>query len=303
VEYRHWVSRTTPFENVAEELACIATHREYFKRLLSPAPNDPVAPLAEFMESFDIRTAYPLMLHLLAAGLQEDDWRRVSTTLESYLLRRAFIGLPTAAYNRVFLTLLRNLRGKRREELALGIEVELSSLTGPSAAWPTDEQLADVWLHADAYNRLQTAKLSHILLRLSRTYQSPRTESIQVNSAPTIEHLMPQNWHAHWPLPDGTFVPAEGGEAREDEPPSSTQVSERNRALQTIGNLTLLTQSLNSSVSNQGWNAKRPAVLGASVLPINLQLQDFPTWDEHAIERRGRALLERALRIWPGPRA
>jgi hypothetical protein len=262
-----------------------------------------VAPLAAFMESFDIRTAYPLMLHLLAAGLQEDDWRRVSTTLESYLLRRAFIGLPTAAYNRVFLTLLRNLLGKRREELALGIEVELSSLSGPSAAWPKDEQLADAWLHADAYNRLQTAKLSHVLLRLSRTYQSPRTESIQVNSTPTIEHLMPQNWHSHWPLPDGTFVSVEGGEAGEDEPPSSTQVSDRNRALQTIGNLTLLTQSLNSSVSNQSWSAKRPAVLGASVLPINLQLQDFPTWDEHAIERRGRALLEQALRIWPGPRA
>jgi hypothetical protein len=297
VEYRHWINRARPFASVVDELACIAAHREHFKRVLSPVSDDAVGPLALFMEDYDIRTAYPLVLHLLSLGLEPDDWRRVSATLESYLLRRAFLGWSTAAYNRVFLTLLRNVRGTRREELVGSIERELAALTGTSAAWPTDDQFEGAWLNDDAYNRLQAAKLVHVLRRLSDTYRSSRTETVQITSLPTIEHLMPQKWHAHWPLPDGTFVDDSGAE----ESTRATQASARNRVLQTIGNLTLLTQSLNSSISNQAWEQKRPAVLGASMLPLNLQLQEFPTWDESAIERRGRALFERALRVWPRP--
>jgi hypothetical protein len=41
---------------------------------------------------------------------------------------------------------------------------------------------------------------------------------------------------------------------------------------------------------------------GAAVPPINRQLHHFPTWDEHSIERRGRALLQLALKAQPDHR-
>lgn len=42
----------------------------------------------------------------------------------------------------------------------------------------------------------------------------------------------------------------------------------RERAIHTFGNLTLLTQALNSPVSNGEWAAKKPALLEASLLPV-----------------------------------
>ena len=73
----------------------------------------------------------------------------------------------------------------------------------------------------------------------------------------------------------------------------------RNAALQTFGNLTVLTQSLNSSVSNSSWKVKKPEIMRHSLLPINQQLQDWVAWDESSIAARGDGLFEHALNLWP----
>ena len=78
-----------------------------------------------------------------------------------------------------------------------------------------------------------------------------------------------------------------------------TQTRARNAALQTFGNLTVLTQKLNSSVSNALWTKKQPELLSHSLLPINQQLQNQDVWNEAAIVARSNELLERALRLWP----
>jgi hypothetical protein len=68
-----------------------------------------------------------------------------------------------------------------------------------------------------------------------------------------------------------------------------------------MGNLTLLTQSLNSAVSNSAWVSKKEAILDASLLPITQRLRRYDSWDEDAINQRGKELLSEALKIWPGP--
>lgn len=72
----------------------------------------------------------------------------------------------------------------------------------------------------------------------------------------------------------------------------------RNEAIQTFGNLTLLMQSLNGSISNGPWNRKREQILLHSSLPINQQLHRSTEWDVVDIEARGLALFERAKTIW-----
>jgi hypothetical protein len=83
--------------------------------------------------------------------------------------------------------------------------------------------------------------------------------------------------------------------------PRAIAADRRNALLQTLGNLTILTQALNSSVSNSAWNVKKPALLSASLLPINQRLYGVDTWDESAIEERSKELYERAIMIWPSP--
>lgn len=302
VEYRHWIDRDTPFGSVEEELATLQQQGTDFRRVIEPEKGDRIYNIATFMENFDVRTAYPLMLHLLALDVNEADWESLSTTLESYLLRRAVLGWTTKAYNRIFLNLIKALRKKDAPAPPLAIATALSDLSGESSAWPSDDAFASAWMSRPAYEDLNNAKLTHILVRLNDTYMTRKAEELTIESDLTVEHIMPQSWLEHWPLADGQS----GLTWREvidagSEDPRSTATTTRNRVIHTLGNLTVVTQSLNSAVKNREWAVKRPALLEASLLPINQQLHAYSAWDEEAIAQRGKEMLERALTIWPGP--
>jgi hypothetical protein len=265
-----------------------------------PKKTDPLYPLATFLETFDTSTAYPLLLHLLDSDMTDDQLREIAVTLESYVLRRAVCNLTSKNYNRIFLTLTRSLRkeGTNPENVAK----QLASLTGDSTAWPNDQEFATNWKNQHAYSILQNPKMIHVLRRLNQTYQTNKQETITVDGQLTVEHLLPQNWEEHWPLPDGS-KPLGWKELMDAPPNDSAATLQRSRehALQTFGNLTILTQPLNSSVSNSAWDKKRPAIMNASLLPINQQLNTADTWDENAISKRGDDLLKRALTLWPRP--
>lgn len=298
VEYKFWIERKKPFSTVAEEVATLARQGDDFRRIIQPKKNDVLYPLVKFLDYFDISTAYPLLLHLLDAGLNDEQWRSVSEVLESYLLRRAVCGLTTKNYNRTFLTLTRSLH--RDGDSAENIRTYLHGLKGDSTEWPSDEAFQKAWQSRHAYQTLQNPKIVHLLRRLNDTYVNAKSESITINSPLTVEHILPQNWIEHWPLPDGSkgLTWAERMKAKPDDP-RLIATDRRNALLQTLGNLTILTQALNSSVSNSAWSVKKPALLSASLLPINQQLQAVDTWDEAAIEDRSKELFERAMKIWP----
>ena len=127
-----------------------------------------------------------------------------------------------------------------------------------------------------------------------------KQERIHIEGDLTVEHLMPQRWIANWPLPDDSKG-MDMMEMLEADPqdPRLAATRRRNSALQTFGNLTIITQPLNSSVSNSAWSVKKPALLNSSLLPINLCLVAIDEWNEESIEARGKSLLDHAVRIWP----
>lgn len=300
VEYKFWIERQRPFQTVREELATLARQGDDFRRIIDPRREDVLFPLVTFLDRFDIRTAYPLLLHLLDKRIATSDWERICVTLESYLLRRAVCGLTTKAYNRIFLNLTRSL--VREGTTPNSVAKFLSELSGESSEWPTDESFQKAWQEEHVYRVLQPAKVIYILQRLNETYLTSKNERISIDSPLTVEHILPQDWIAHWPLPDGSagLTFQELWESTPDDARAEA-TRRRNAVLQTFGNLTMLTQSLNSSVSNSAWCDKKPALLSASLLPINQQLHSAEKWDELAIENRSKVLLDRAVKIWPGP--
>lgn len=300
VEYKSWIEKNKPFTTVRDELATLARQGDDFRRIIEPKPDDVLYPLVTFLDCFDIRTVYPLLLHLLDTGFTDAQWSLTSVTLESYLLRRAVTNMTTKNYNRVFLTLTRTLR--REGTSPDNIRKYLSGLGGESSEWPRDLVLGAAWQTQHAYSTLQNPKIVHILRCLSDTYLSSRSEEISITSPLTIEHILPQNWLDNWPLSDGSkgMTSQELLDAKDNDP-RALATKRRNALLQTFGNLTVLTQALNSSVSNSPWSAKKPALLSVSLLPINQQLQAANTWDEQAIEQRSKELFERVIKIWPGP--
>ncbi len=300
VEYKQWIDRRRPFATVADELKTLARQREHFRRLAAPHKDDALFPLADFLLRFDISTVYPLLLVLLEADLPAAEWEQISVILESYLLRRAVCDLATNNYNRIFLALTRLLQ--REPPSSAVIRRYLSESSSESVVWPSNEAFLAAWLARPVYQVFSRQRIVHILGRLSDSYRTSKMERLTIDSELTIEHLMPQSWLEHWPLPDGSPGLDTAALAQADaNDPRAVATARRDLTLQTFGNLTLITQPLNSSISNSAWKDKRPELMKSSLLPLNQPLQTIETWDEDAIDRRARELFERAVKLWPPP--
>jgi hypothetical protein len=141
-----------------------------FRCIIEPKIGDAIYDLAKFLDAFDIRATYPLLMAMLDTGLSDRQWSDVSKTLQSYVVRRAVCGWPTKNYNRIFLSLTRNLRndGTVPENLTR----RLLEQVGQSGEWPSDADFGETWKTRHAYQGLDTPKIVHILRRLSNSYSS-----------------------------------------------------------------------------------------------------------------------------------
>ena len=297
VEYRHWVEREKPFPDVETELATLARQGDDFRRIIAPQKGDAIFGLCSFLDAYDIRTVYPLLLALLDAGLDDAELTAISLVLESYFLRRAVCNLGTKNYNRIFLALTKGLR--RDGFGAVRLRELLLAQSGESGSWPDNATFREAWLSKPLVGPLNNPKLVHIYTRLNQTYMSTKSEAVTFTAQPSVEHILPQNWITNWPLEDG----AAGLDVLElydvtPDDPRAAATRKRDRALQTLGNLTILSTGLNSAQSNLGWEQKRPEMMKHSLLPINQALLETTTWNEAAILQRGEELFERALGIW-----
>jgi hypothetical protein len=185
-------------------------------------------------------------------------------TLESYLFRRAVCDLGTKNYNRIFLALTRNLRNDGFS--AANLRKHLLSQTGESGLWPDDVAFREAWLHKPLYGPLNSPKLIHLFGRLNQTFMSAKSERVVFKDAPTVEHIMPQSWIDNWPLADGSdgmdFMTLVNADADD---PRAAASRKRETALQTLGNLTILSSGLNSAQSNLPWTLTRHAPYAGAV--------------------------------------
>ena len=91
--------------------------------------------------AFGCRHQYYLPVTLVLVQKQNEssvaERDEMTVDLESYLVRRMCCGLTTQNYNRVFLSLLRNLRLSGQVNRA-ELQRLLLELEGDSVRWPTD---------------------------------------------------------------------------------------------------------------------------------------------------------------------
>jgi uncharacterized protein with ParB-like and HNH nuclease domain len=239
------------------------------------------------MNRLDTSTVFPLMLavfhHHEETGADEKI-REIMVDIESYLVRRAICGLTPKNYNRLFRSLTQQMH-QTQDYSPEQIRQFLLKQTADTAIWPNDTDFKRAWMERPLYRALVQQRTRMILRALDRQLQSALTNTYSVVGTASIEHLMPQKWEEHWPLPDGVD--------REE------AAQRRNNLIHTIGNLTIVTKSLNPSLSNSSWNKKLPAINQNSGLRINLDLP--PIWDETAIKDRSAKFFELAVTIWPYP--
>lgn len=288
------------------ELASLKQHSEIFRSIVVPDRSDRVGVFAERLKIFDTTTLYPVLMLLIARRGREvptAELEGIITDLESFIVRRSVCGLTTKNYNNFFHRLLRGMRRsssvdrKFVRRLLLETKIERDR-RGDSTRWPNDEEFEKAWLNLPSYAKLKSGKTRGILealedkLRLNGQAMGLQ-ERVLLPKDLTVEHVMPQKWQQNWTIiPDSIEAPLNADETPE---------ARRFRLLHSFGNLTLLTQPLNSKDSNSSFSEKRTHIRNNSVLNLNKYFSDQEHWDEDTIRTRGKLLTQLAVSIWPHP--
>ena len=164
------------------------------------------------------------------------------------------------------------------------IQEHLLEGTGPAVVWPNDTTFARAWLSQPVYRNIKSRRVEMILSAINARLHSAKQEPVTFEGTLTVEHVLPIAWAApDWPDPPSHPDPEDGEETAEEL---------RNRLLHTFGNLTLLTQPLNSSVSNGPYEKKRAEITKHSLSRLNAWFQTEAEWNESKIQERGKVLLE-----------
>jgi hypothetical protein len=304
-EYLAWINLNAHALSVEQELQDFQRLAGVYRVLVDPQEQSLLGDFARFLRVFDVTTVFPVAMAVWTEGPEpEDERRQILSDLSSLIVRRFICGRETRGYARFFLAMIKELRPKRF--VATAFRQFLAQQTSEGSDWPTDDEFHIKWLVAPAYGRLAAARIAYILERIEGAQANQLTENITINSALSVEHVMPRRWFRTWPLSDGTLVSEEF--AREAKTTAqlglhldqrSAEAAQRQFVVDTFGNLTLLTHSLNASVSNGPFVEKRTAITEQSALGLNRFFQTVDRWDNDAIGRRGALLFRDAVKIWP----
>ena len=270
---------------------------EHYRHVINIPSASTIASQLTHFKILEAGVVTPVILWLMANVPQDraEVTERAVRALESYYVRRVLCGRTSMGLNRVMHEVLDRLN-QADAGSADGVVVKhLRDQTVDRRAWPTDSLVGTTLLERGIYS-MARPKLAMVLEAIAHRIASkePKDDPVDYSSL-TIEHVMPQKWRGEdWTPPTNGFV--QSGETPE---------SARDRIIHTIGNLTLVTQPLNSALSNNPWSDKRTEIEGHSLTTINRDLVEHAgdVWDEATILARSQRLADIAIQIWPGPDA
>jgi hypothetical protein len=278
---RHVASENLKVTDVAVDLSSAAVT---WRRLEEEPRTTPLGISLSRLNVLDAGALRPLTLYLFNdANLTEEQELEGVQAIESWAVRRAICKMPSMGMNRFIVDLISRLGKHELVSVVDALRADLATQTANVSVWPSDERVVEVLTTQPLYNRISQARVRLVLEALEDFRRDRKTEELAPEHL-SIEHVLPGGWtNEAWQLP-----------------PDDPDGQKRRQMIDTLGNLTLLTSSLNSAQSNGSWPAKREG-LKQSVLRLNRELDGLPDWTEVRAAERGKRLAEEVLLIWPRP--
>ena len=248
-------------------------------------------------KAMEMEVVKPVLLALFDRDQDQIDLGDINTFLEiieSWLIRRMLVRATTKAYNKIMTEMIKVVQKSPKGQLSAALRTFLANQTSDSSYWPDDKEVRSELSNLLVYKKIGRGRLRMVLEAIEDYRRGWIGDQISMSGVRVrrgtyaIEHLMPQSWDRHWPLTNG--------------------YSEQNRndRIHKLGNLTLLSSKLNSSVSNGPWDSeegKRAGLLQRDVLFLNRSVTDEAglVWDEQKIDARTEDLIDDILAVWPVP--
>ncbi len=296
------------YPTVAAELKELARYGAIYREIIERSGENALVRFSRRLLPWDVTTVFPLVMRLWAAPSLNDDQKAACLeTLLAFIVRRAICGLTTKNYNKFFLSAVANLDkiGWSSEALASFLLAQQSE----TGRFPRDEEFEQKWIATPVYAALRPAQVRAILEKIEIAKRTRFHETDTLATHLSVEHVLPRQWEKSWPLQDGTVPTGDQifqakflGILSTEDDSTFGRIVRRNRLKDTFGNLTLLTQPLNASVSNAPFDEKRAALKEHSLLVLNREITQQDDWDEEKIIERGKSLFQLARDIWQEPR-
>lgn len=224
-------------------------------------------------------TILPYMLYVIKEAPSKEERDAIFKLLESYMIRRLICRETPKNYNQIFASLIRD-----KVNTFSTFKTIIYGFKDPSNWYPNDSAVQKGFRENNLSN--QQAKVVLYLLEKSIRDVKYSTNLLPVNDY-SLEHLMPKKWRNNW----GAV--------------SETIAIERDSALLKLGNLTIITAALNSSVRDSAWPIKKEGRNGkkglneyAGGIRIFDKYLKSEEWDVSSIEQRGNDLYTLAMDAW-----
>ncbi|RBY91045.1 DUF262 domain-containing protein [Blastococcus sp. TF02A-30] len=259
------------------------------------------------VEALELASTTPVLLWMLSENhaIPSDQVSKALAALESWVVRRTLLRRTMKDVNRFMVAILSTLDDVAPEKVGDIVEAYLAIQNSDARSWPTDADVVAVLPQVKLYGNVRQARLRVVLEALEKQLRSGLHEDITLPADLQVEHVMPQGWRAYW----------------DSNPKLSLEAAaERDRLVNTIGNLTLVTSGLNGTLSNRPWTdeetaalvkatgdlkgvGKRSLVSKFSLLALSKDIvENHPrAWTETDIAGRSEQLARALCQVWPGP--
>jgi hypothetical protein len=259
------------------------------------------------VETMELAATSPLLMWMLSDnhGVPDDQVAIGLNALESWVIRRTLLRYTMKDVNKLMVTILKALDGVPHEQAGEAIRDILAVQTADARVWPTDQDLTTSLPGIRLYGNIRQGRLRVVLGAVEQKLRTERHEAVGLPPKLEIEHAMPQAWQIHW----------------DPEPKLSPEAAAaRDRRVNTLGNLTLVTQKLNGALSHRPWTddeaaglttggdagrGKRSLLDKYSLLVLSKKLtQEHPdAWTDEDIQARSLDMAQHICGVWPGPPA
>ena len=226
------------------------------------------------MFGFKNSTLLPYVLYILLNQPEAKEQADVFSLLVNYLLRRAVYKAPSQGLSRYIATLVRE-EVKEHAELLSRMQTAQGLI-----AFPNDEAIRQS-ISQKTYTN-DSVKTILYLIEHHLQQDERHVKHVRELSKYELEHIMPKKWEENW------------GELGKE------NASARNRAVQTLGNLTLLTKGLNRKLRHAAWPVKRKEMQKycTGLMTFEAYLK-FTDWNEKRIAERNTFLCDKIITLWP----
>lgn len=234
--------------------------------------------LLSVIVNMDVSTLVPYMLYVLYSVDDQNERDEIFSILEGYVMRRLVTKDTNKNYNRFF---TEGLIGNRIQTADALKQYILKS----SASYPTDKELENGFRDSE-FKQHKAARGILYFIETRLWDEDMQSSTLHSFSAYNLEHLLPQTWR---------------GTSWED----GMDEDAKDHAMRTLGNLSLATRKLNSTMRNSPWKVKLD-VGGEKGLAFNSHglktmsgVFDLEEWNEKTIQERAIRLTALAKQAWP----